>query len=56
MSEYLCEVFLGNVNFTQNTPHRYLNISGHFNIKSAINSLECPRLKTCSALYFAIFS
>ena len=36
MSEYLCEVFLGNVNFTQNTPHRYLNISGHFNIKSAI--------------------
>ena len=37
MSEYLCEVFLGNVNFTQNTPHRYLNISGHFNIKSAIS-------------------
>lgn len=37
MSEYLCEVFLGNVNFTQNTPHRYLDINGHFNIKSAIS-------------------
>lgn len=37
MSEYLCEVFLGNVNFTQNTPHRYLNMSGHFNIKTAIS-------------------